>query len=359
MVHASAFVSRLLRRAGLTRVAAGPLGMLLGLGLLTAPTAIAQVTDDGIALWRDQFAEAALAPAQALREGGPTVLRDERWRVAGVDTLRVESGDPEVTVVFRLAPAGAETAALRLRVIVLPNDGALRYRYRQTGTVLQAEGTGPQRRFRVGDQGLRTALAGATGQVAEIVVQDDGDAELQVRRDGTTLVLDVIPPTLGGSPSGTRPYFLGAPLKFTEYGLLASGYTDNLLGELWLGGRVLGRANLLFSDAESVTLLRGLATAQAWRSQAWALWAEGGAALLRVERAGVTTQTVRATGGVALHWRHGPWGAAVQAGVLGLAENTALALLGGWQAWDWLGVVLSWQQLEGRSGFGLGAALSF
>lgn len=346
-------------RRTLVLVLAVALAGALTTGAATAALAQseAQLPAGPVMVWRDQFPQAAGAPATPLAAEPPTVLTDGRSAAAGVDALLVRSPDPEVAAVFRLEPADEGAAGLRLRVIVLTSDGAKRYQYKYDGTVLEAGGRAPQRIFRVGERGLLASLAGGGERVAQVLIQDDGDAELRLSREGTRLVLDVIPAAYGGDPSGTRPYYLGQGLRFVDYGLLVSGYRKNVLGELWLAERLSGQANWLTSDEKEVLLLRASATGQAWRSHAWAVWAQGGVGYLRITEGGVTTETVHAAGGVTVHWRHGAWGAAAHAGRVG--STTVLSVLGGWQALDWLGVVASWQQLEGRSGYGLGAALDF
>lgn len=329
----------------------------VGTGTAALAQSQAQAPGGPVTVWRDQFPQAAGAPATPLAAGPPTVLTGGRSAVTGVDALLVRSPDPEVSAVFRLEPADEGAAGLRLRVIVLTSDGARRYQYKRDGTVLEAGGRAPQRIFRVGERGLLASLAGGGERVAQVLIQDDGDAELRLSREAGRLVLDVVPAAYGGDPSGTRPYYLGQALRFVDYGLLLSGYSKNVLGELWLAGRLSGQANWLSSDAGDVLLLRASATGQAWRSHAWAVWAQGGVGYLRVTGGGVTTETVHAAGGVTLHWRHGAWGAAAHAGLVG--SSPVLTVLGGWQALDWLGVVVSWQQLEDRSGYGLGAALAF
>ena len=334
------------------------LGLLAAAGSRAPGSAGAQALE----LTRNQFAGHAERPEALLAGGVPVPVGAERWRVTGADVLRVSSPDPDVAVVLRYEPleipVGDGTDPLRLLLIVIVREGARHHEYKRGGQLLRQGELVPQRAFRVGAHGLVSALAGAPGRVRELVIQDDGDVELRLAQAGPVLALEVVPPAQGGLPSGGgRPYYLGRPLRFVDGRLLATGYTDNALGALRLGEHFVGRVNALFPDGGEAVLVRGLVSAQAWRSDTLALAVEGGAGYASVTDAGATATELRVAGGVTLHWRRGPWGAALHAGLVG--EGAVLELYGGWQAWERTGLVLSWQGFSGRSGLGLGAAVGF
>ncbi|HKI97323.1 MAG TPA: hypothetical protein VKB51_02495 [bacterium] len=361
------------------RAGARVLRVALAVALFVLPSVagVPPAQAQGLVVSRNQFATQAERPEHELpASGAPITVVAGRWRVTGAARLRVVSPNPEVAAVLRYRPAEpgeaagplgeppsgqtSAPAALRLYVIVIAETGVPRYQYQADGALLGPQGYEPQRRFRVGERGLESALAGPPGRVTQLVIQDDADVELRLRRDSDTLELQVVPPADGGVPSGSGPpHYLGRPLAFADYTLLASGYKENALGELWLGHRLAGRLNAVFPSGSSALALRVLVTAQAWRSDRLALWAEGGGGFLRVtdSAAGTSSSELHVAGGLRLDWRYEAWGASLQAGFVG--SDTVLSLLGGWQAWRHVGLVLSWQSLQSRSGVGLGAAVGF
>ncbi|HEX9843434.1 MAG TPA: hypothetical protein VGC20_11825 [bacterium] len=355
------------------RAARGLLAALSLLAALCVPAALpGPARGQELRVSRNQFAEQAQRPEARLSGAEAVTVRDERWTVQGAATLRVVSPDPQAAAVLRLralepgAPGAAASGAadpgapLRLTVIVIAEEGARRYEYKGEGELLRDGARVPQRLFRVGERGLESGLAGAAGRVSELVIQDDGDAELRLRQQGDVLELQVLPLSYGGTPSGEgRPRVLSRPLRFADARLLATGYTDNALGELWLGDLLAAKVNGFFPERGGALLARGLVTAQAWRGDTLSLWAEGGVGYYRLEDAatGLVSDAVRAAGGVTLHWRYAGWGAAAHVGLVG--DTSVLTLFAGWQAWRHVALLLGWQSFESRSGFGLGAGIGF
>ncbi len=399
----------------------GPRGLalpaLLALLLALHSTAARPAAAQALTLSRNAFVDLAERPEAELPATGTVTVRQERWRVAGVERLRIVSPDPQVAAVLRYRPlapaaapataaspeaasapetpaapaAGAEATAAPagptaetpaaasheataapgapgapvegggwvLTVLLVAEPASPRYQVESDGQLLREGALVHQPRFALGERGLESGLAGAAGRVREIVLQDDGDAELRLRRAGDALELEVVPLAAGGRPSGGRPpAYLGQPLRFTAAGLLGFGWTDNALGELWLGSRLAGKFDAFLPALGGAQLGRLVATGQLWRSRSLALWLEGGAAAYRlVATSGVATQAVRPTGGVTLHWREGNWGAALHYG--NAIDVSVLSAFVAWQGWSRLGLLAGWHSLEGRSGFGLGASLRF
>lgn len=327
-----------------------------------------------VAVSRNRFAGVAERPLRALPAAGTVSIADEVWSAAGVTRLRVDSSDPQVAAVLRWrpvpAPRGADggagpaeeppgTQRLRLTLILIVRPGQRRFLYKSQSQALTGGAFSELKRYRVGD-GLETDLSGAPGRVTEIVIQDDGEAELRLSRDGDLLTLVVVTPEGGGEPTGPGPpYYAGRSLKFADYGLLATGYTENGYGELLLWDTLAAKINGFVSDAEEVLLLRAVLTQQAWRSRRFSLWVEGGAGFFRTEQSGTAAQeeTVSYAAGLTLHYRDGAWGAALHYGLVD--ESGVAMLLAGWQVGSAWGLALSWQSFEGASGAGLGASLSF
>lgn len=347
--------------------------LLLGaaLVLLAGPRpTVAQAPAERI-VSRNAFVGQPERPEATLAAGAPVTVGAERWRVAGVEALRVVSPDPQLSVVFRYAPLaepgagppapGSAPGPLRLTVIVIAREGARRHEYKLDGQRIVDGALLPQRAFRVAEGGQQTALDGTPGSVREIVIQDDADVELRLRRDGTVLELQAVPPAAGGVPSGPeRPYFEGRPLRFADVLLLAAGYKENALGELWLGDALIGRLNAFFpSGGDDAVVGRAMVTAQLWRGHRISVWLEGGAGYtaLTDPTDGSVTDEVRVAWGATLHWRLGDWGAAANAGLVG--DRTVLSALGSWQALSWLGAIVEWQSFEGHSGYGLGFSVDF
>ncbi|HEX9844467.1 MAG TPA: hypothetical protein VGC20_17035 [bacterium] len=308
--------------------------------------------------------EAAAEP-RALAPGQTVLLERTPLRVEGAAALRIVSPDPEIRVVLRFrteagAPADGAGAALTLTVLVDAQLIPREYLYRAESQVIEDGALRPSRRFRL-DQDLVTELEGAPGRVTRIVVQDDAAAELRLSLRESELVLEAVTPAFGGEPSGgTRPYYYGRTLLFMDAQLLGAGYTDNGYGELWIAETFGARASVFLATNETQSLVQGLVRQPFMRWARLAIWIEGGGAYHHLDAPGATVaQQGVATWalGTSLHWRQGPWGAAAQ---FSLIDDEAFLLLqGGWQVFQRVGLVLTWQTFAGFSGFGLGAGVSF
>ncbi|MBI3992556.1 MAG: hypothetical protein HY342_04730 [Candidatus Lambdaproteobacteria bacterium] len=332
------------------------LGLLLGAGRAAAQERLLQ---------RSLPSGETAGEPQALAPGQTAVLQQTPLRIQGATSLRIVSPDPELRVVLRFrteagAPAGDTGAALTLTVLVDAQLIPREYLYRAESQVIEDGALRPSRRFRL-DQDLVTALEGAPGRVTRIVVQDDAAAELRLSLRESELVLEAVTPAFGGEPSGgTRPYYHGLPLRFMDAPLLGAGYTDNGYGELWIADTFGARGSVFVESNETQTLVQGLVRQPLVRWAGVGLWIEGGGAYhnLDAPTATVAQQEVVAWAlGTSLHWRRGDWGAAVQ---LSLIKDEAFLLLeGGWQVFEHVGALLTWQSFAGYSGFGLGAGVRF
>lgn len=362
------------------RVAAALAGAALLLHALTGGPRPVAAQQTVLTISRNLFAGAPAQPDRVLDPGLTVTLREERWTAEGASDLRIVAGSPEVAAVLRFSPlaplpAGegsattegapeapppsGEAASLRLTVVLLTHDGLRNFQLKSDSRTLSAQGFAPLKRYRAG-AGLETALAGPPGRVREVVIQDQGQAELRLRQEGTLLVLEALLPAEGGEPGGSvRPWDEGRPLRFADYTLLAAGYTDNGYGELRLWETIAGKVNGFVFDRERGVLARLVVTAQAWRGPRLSLWAEGGAAWYAAEVEGLPAPdpVLTYTGGLTLHGRLGDWGAAAHYALVG--DTSATMVFGAWQAGQAWGLVLLWQSFEDRSAFGLGGTVDF
>lgn len=310
----------------------------------------------GLLVWRNQFDGFPERPERTLSAGAAVTVRAGRWRVPGATRLRVVSPDPQVAAVLRFDPLpGGGAQALRLYVTVVVRPSVPSFELESHGQLMVKGALAPQPHYPLGKQGIATALAGAPGRVAQVVIQDHADAEIRLRRDGEILVLQVVPPEEGGVPSGLGPpHGRRRPLRFSDADLLAAASTHAALGALIFGNRLALRVNARFPSGASTAVLRVLAMAPAWRGDRWALWVEGGAGSLNRSDA---SGGLHLAGGLALHWRYTNWGAALNVGRVG--GDTVLELLGGWQLWRPVGLVAGWQRLPGGANVVLGAGFAF
>ncbi len=335
------------------RIAA--LAALVGISLASLPAFGRELL-----VYRPLFGDAAGRPTVRLAPGREVEVRDQRLRVEGARKLRVESPDPETVVVMQIKPKQRREATLVLTVILLSRKERFDFQYGRESQALAGGSLITHRNFRVGE-GQQSELAGDPGEVVEIRLQDDAGAELRLRQQGSELILRVIPPWEGGTPSGgALPYYFGERLTFLDYDLLAVGGTDNFFGEWVLFEHFVLMANALQTDALTAVLTRGVVRAELARWRRFAVTLEGGAAFYILdpedpeeENAGQPTWVLGAT----THYRIGNWGAAVHAATVSGATLTTA--LGGWQFSSSFGAVLEWQSFQGLSGFGAGLSWLF
>jgi hypothetical protein len=331
-------------------------------------------------------------PEVALGPGAELTLTAQRVLTAPAQRLTLVSPDPAVTAVLRfrrmggdLATRGATApesppAAWSLTVVLIARPRSLDYSYLADGQRVVDGRIEPQRTFRI-DKGLETGLAPAGGVVGEIVIQDEGDAELRLKRDGDSLQLSVVPPAFGGEPSGTkRPWYAGEPLRFLDYQVLFGGYAaalfkndytgflfpggtpDHGVAEVWLANRVGLRAAGFVFEHESIAVEQLVVTQQAARGEHWALWAEAGAAasqhsLAPAQGAASTRSVIGWTAGVTGHLRFNDLGAMVHwADTDGPSITQVMA---GWQATRRVGLAVSWISYRTASATGLVLAVGF
>jgi hypothetical protein len=323
-----------------------------------------------------------------LNPGSVLTLEAQRVVLAPLRRLKVVSRDPDVKVALRFrregAPAGtapgapqaATPAAWTLTVVVIVKPRSLDYVYlAESGHVVEGR-IEPQRIFRIGD-GLETGLSPEGGVVREIIIQDEGDAELLLMQEGDGLRLSVVPPAFGGKPSGApNPWWHDEPLRFLNHGVLLGGYaaafqndytdwllapgtTEHLFAEAWVANRVGLRAALFSFARESFGVERLVVTQQALRGERWSLWAEAGVAasqrsLTPAQGASSQQSALGWTAGVTGHLRFDDLGASVHWADTGGPSVTQL--LAGWQATRRLGIALSW--ISYRSASATGVALS-
>jgi hypothetical protein len=295
--------------------------------------------------------------AVALQPGAPWY--DATLQVEGVARLRVFSPDPEVAGAFRFEPVAGEPGALELRLILYTRPDPLEFRLLGQSRVLR-EGKLVPARERFPIRYMQTELSGEAGRVARIVVQDDYGSELRWSQEGDVLVLEVVPPEYGGKPVGSEePWWARRRLRFLDYDLLAGGYTGNAIGDWEPLDFVALRFNGFFGSRDTLLLERIVIRTQAWRSETFSLWPEGGASFrqeLRTDYSVKESEIGWVVGGTS-HWRDGDWGAAAHLAYVN--GPLAMELYGGWQfAMHW-GLFLFWQSYDGESGYGLGGAADF
>ena len=316
-------------------------------------------------LYRSLNSGEAAGEPQALAAGGTVVLGQTPLRVEGATSLRLVSPDPELRVVLRFRTEGgarpaAAGGALTLIVLIDTQQIPREYLYRSDSQVIEDGALRPSRRLRL-DQDVLTALEGAPGSVTRIIVQDDAAAELRLSLRESELVLEVLTPAFGGEPSGgTRPYYYGQTLHFTDAQVLGTGYTDNGYGELWIADTFGARGSVFVATNQTQSLVQGLVRQPLLRWASLAIWIEGGGAYHNLDAPTATRaqQGVAAWAlGTSLHWRRGAWGAAAQVSLI--KDEAVLLLQGGWQVFQHVGALLTWQSFAGFSGFGLGAGVNF
>jgi hypothetical protein len=331
-----------------------------------------------------------------LAEGGTKALGPERMRTGPAQRLRIVSPDSKVRTALQYRPrragsgdtekrnvesrssssrAESSTSGWTLTVIVLARQRPHDYLYLANGQEVREGRLEPQRDYALG-KGMESDLVLPGGRVEELILQDEGDAELRLTRKGEVLELAVIPPRFGGEPSGASwPWFRGEPLRFVDYQLLAGGYAKAVFDndylswllptstpehgylEGWLGEVVGLHAAAFTLKREQFSLERLVVTQQALRGETWSVWVEGGAAAAQrtlTPTAGTTTQksTTAATAGLAGHLRFNDFGAALHWADTG-GPSYLQALLG-WQATRHVGLVISWISYRSASPFSLG-----
>lgn len=336
-------------------------------------------------------------PEVALQPEAALTLAAQRVVSALAQRLALVSPDPEVQVALRFrrlegeraagAPSSSRPAtadsgrpAWSLTVVVIAHPRPLDYTYLSDGQLVVDGRIEPQRTYRVG-KGLETGLALADGVVSEIVIQDEGDAELRLKRDGDRLELSVVPPSFGGKPSGTsRPWYAGVPLRFLDYQVLVGGYAaalfnndytgflfpggtpDHGVVEAWLADRFGLRVAAFLLDHESFDVERLVVAQQALRGEHWSVWVEGGAAaaqhsLTPVGGPASSRSTIGWTAGLTGHVRFGSLGA--MAHWADTDGPSIMQLMAGWQATRRVGLAVSWISYRSASPTGLAVSIAF
>jgi len=332
-----------------------------------------------------------------LDPGASLTLADRRVLTAPAQRLKLVSPDPGIAVVLRFRPTGpvlaspaSDGATWTLTVVVVARPRPHDYYYLTDGQRIVDGKLAPQTAYRLG-KGLETGLAvtrepapgaeAATDSVAEIVVQDEGDAELRLSRDGETLELNIVPPAFGGTPSGRSVLApRSEPLRFLDYQLLAGGYLkaafdndylgwivpngtpDHGFAEAWLWDVVGVRAAAFSFEHETFSVERLVVTQQAGRGEHWSIWLEGGASAFQHALAPVGGPTSERSGvgwtaGLTGHVRFGDWGASAHwADTDGPSYTQVLA---GWQATRPVGIALSWISYRTASPTSLALSLRF
>lgn len=316
----------------------------------------------GILVSRNIFFAQAERPLRALAPGVTQSLGPERLEVGTPTRLRLLSRSQRVSAALRFRALPADPDGWELTVYLTTEQHDRDFYYLSHGQQAVGGKLVAQADYRA--NGLETELAAADEKghprrVRQIVIQDDGQAELRVTLDGDTLQVNAVTPEFGGTPSPSR--FRGGngpPLRFLDYDILAGGYTDNAFGELWLFGFLVLRGNYFTNSSETRGVGRVAFTQQAWRSEHFSVWLEGGAAVSqrRNEKTHVTQAAkVGLTAGVTGHWRYENFGASLHLGSAG--DPLLVQMLAGWQFSKRWGAVLSWQQVKDSSGFGIGASM--
>lgn len=295
-----------------------------------------------------------------LRPGAEVEMRSQRWQVSQAIQLRVESPDPEIKALLRFRPLDPKAGTLTLTLVLFNPRKRFDYQHQQQSMVMAGGSLRPRQRLELG-QGLVTDLGGAIGEVAEILVQEDGTRELRLMLRGGVLVLRVIPFEEGGDPSGAPlPYFERERLSFLNYDLLAGGFEENGYGELRLFEDFALLGNVIADGSESVILARGVLRQQLVRWRRVAISVEGGPALFTLDPEDPSEEDdgeLTLVAGATLTFRYGDWGVAAH---VSSVNGPALAmLLAGWQFSSSFGAFLEWQSFQGFSDFGVGLSLLF
>ncbi len=330
--------------------------------VLGGPAAWAQ--SGSIVISRNLFFEQSDRPTRTLAGSGELPLGPERMEVGGATRLRINSPARTVSAALRFRPLPEQPDAWQLTVVLTTALHDRDFYYLSQGQRAEQGKLLAQADYHA--DGLETDLSATDGQghsrtVKEIVLQDDGQAEVRVGLDGDTLRVQVIPPEFGGSPN--PPRFAGGKgpgLRFLDYRALGGGYTDNGFGEWWLFNFLVLRGNFFTNSTETRSIGRVAVAQQAWRWERFSLWAEGGAAISqrRDEKTKVTQDArIGLTAGLTGHWRYDTFGASLHMGSAGGPLLTQL--LAGWQFSRSWGALLSWQQVKDSSGFGLGLSMNY
>ncbi len=330
--------------------------------LLAASSAWAQPAP--IVVSRNVFHGQENRPARALSGGNGMSLGAERLEVSGAAHLRIASPSRTVSAALRFRPLPETAEGWVLTVVLTTQQHDRDFYYLGHGQRAEQGKRVEQADYHA--DGLQTELTaddeqGRPRSVREIVLQDDGQAELRLALDGDTLRLTVLTPDHGGVP--TPPRFAGGkgpPLRLLDYSLLGGGYTDNAFAEGWLSGFLVLRANYFANSSETLGVTRVAVAQQAWRWEHFSVWVEGGGAVSqrRNEKTKVTEDArIDLTLGGTGHWRYDAFGASLHLGSAGTSLLTQL--LAGWQFSQSWGAVLSWQQLKDASGFGIGMSVNF
>jgi hypothetical protein len=303
-------------------------------------------------------------PMRPLAQGAGLSLGPERLEASAAGRLRLVSPSSKVFAALRFRAIAGDESGWGLTVVLTTLAHDRDFYYLGQGQRAVQGKLEPQPDYRA--NGLETELAAADGEgrlrhVREVVIQDDGQAEVRVLLDGDTLQIHAIPPEHGGRPN--PPRFAGGkgpPLRFLDYRLLGGGYRDNAFGEAWAFDFLVLRASYFSNDMETRGIGRIAIAQQVWRWERWSVWLEGGAAVSqrRDEKAEKTSDPrLNLAAALTGHWRYERFGAALHLGQAG--GPLLVQLLGGWQFAKGWGALVSWQQIKESSGFGLGLSVNW
>ena len=317
-----------------------------------------------VTLSRNLFFADADRPTESLGAGAGLNLGAERLDVGAVSRLRLTSPSPNISAVLRFRPQAGPAEGWLLTVVITTEKADRDFYYLSQGQLAQQDHLVPQTSYRA--DGIETDLTaqdeqGRSRRVGEIVLQDDGQAEVRVALDGETLQVTLVPPENGGRL--IPPRFAGGqgpPLRFLDYRLMGGGHTDNGFGEIWPTDFLVLRGSYFTNNSETRGVGSIAFTRQAWRSERYSLWLEGGAVI--AQRRNEKTQETQPAhagleAGVTGNWRYHNWGASLH---LSSAAGPLLTqLFAGWQFSKSWGAVLSYQLLKQSGGYGLGLSANW
>ena len=340
----------------------------------------AQAASGSLHISRNWFARETQRPEVTLTTGQPLSLGRERATTGGASHLKIVSPDPEVGVALRFRTLPEPGRPWELTVILVTRERPHDFFYLTQGELIANGELKPQTEFRV-EHGIETELTTKDAPVRDVIVQDEGDAEIRIQRSDGTVTLNVVPGQYGGrAVAGSEPWYANEPLRFLDYNILAGGYskavlnndytgwilpsstTEHGFAEAWVANAVGVRVAAFSLTRESFAVGQLVYQLQAMRGEWWSVWLEAGAAAHERTLSpahGQSTQTsdVGWTAGATGNVRFGRWGGQVH-----WADTdgpSVLQVLAGWQATRKLGLALSWISYRNAEPLGLAASWQF